>query len=216
MEREKERAKKDAPDLASSASPSTLLDKATPDGQPAPGAARRPDDPARTPADEIDSLRVDMPNTVGSESSHTSIASSATNASLHVNNAALSKNNSYSHVTPLTIIDSPSSSAGHHPTKPDTSFPPHPDKTNGVALKPDGFLDSGAAMKKPDISRRIPARDPSLPVQVIKAAHDPTIDRSSRDKKKPKYKEFGLVRKYIYSVRQGERHLHMYGFGTFG
>lgn len=226
MEREKEKAKREALEPPSS----TLLvpDKPALNGQSVPSATSRPDDPAvarsrrdtsvsdpaRTPADDIDALRADIPNTVGSESSHTSIASSATNASsMRVNNAALSKNSSYSHVTPLTTIDSPSPAAGFHPTKPDTSNPPY---TNGSALKPDVLPDCVAAVNTPNMSRRIPARDPSLRVQVIKAAHDPTADRSSRDKKKPKYKEFGLVRKHIYSVLQGERHLFVLGFDEPG
>lgn len=215
MEREKEKAKRETLESPSS----TPSDKPALNRQSVPSATSRPDDPAvarsrrdtsvsdpaRTPADDVDALRADMPNTVGSDSSHTSIASSATNASsMRVNHVAVSKNNSYSHVTPLTTIDSPSSSAGFHPTKPDTSNPPY---TNGSALKPDVPPDSVAAVNTPNISRRIPARDPSLRVQVIKAAHDPATDRSSRDKKKPKYKEFGLVRKHIYSVQQGERHL---------
>lgn len=231
MEREKERLKKDVQEPPSSIPSSTLPDKLTTNGVAHPvssavtknrlddsAAARsRRDtsvsDPARTPADDIDSLRADIPNTVGSESSHTSIASSATNASsMRAHTAAVSKNSSHSQVTPLTTIDSPSSSAGPRPPQPDTSIPQYSDKTNGSALKSDLSADNVAAVKTPNISHRIPARDPSLRVQLIKAAHDPaTIDRSSRDKKKPKYKEFGLVRKHIYSARHGERHLLIIG-----
>lgn len=225
MEREKEKLRKDASDPSASASPSTQSDRPFANGQAtyrAPGrlddhtvASSRRDistsDPARTSADDTESLRADIPNTVSSDSSHTSIASSVTNASsTRASNPAVTKS-SYSHVTPLTTIDSPSSSAGYHSTKPDTSSFSHSttSRIDGVASRPNGRSESVAAMNVTDMSRRIPARDPSLRVQVIKAAHDPTIDRSSRDKKKPKYKEFGMVRKYTNWARQGGRHLHI-------
>lgn len=213
MEREKEKAKRESLESPSSA----LAEKTTPIRQSAPSATNRPDDPAlarsrrdasvqdpaRTPADDIDSLRADIPNTVWSESSHTSIASSVTNASMQTNGAAVSKNSSYSHLTPLTTIDSPSPSIAPPSTKPDTFNPSRPDKINGSSLKTHTLSDNATAVNLPNISHRSPARDPSLRVQVIKAAHDASVDRSSRDKKKPKYKEFGLVRKYISYTRPG-------------
>lgn len=212
IEREKEKAKREAQDSPSSSAPgaSSRLD------DPAVARSRRGtsvSDPAPTPADDIDFLRADIPNTVGSDSSHTSIATSATNASsMHANSAVVSKTNSYSHVTPLTTIDSPSPSVGVHPTKPDPSHSSYSDNTRGIVMAPDAPADGVAALNIPNISHRTPARDPSQRVQVIKAAHDPSIDRSSRDKKKPKYKEYGLVRNtYIHSARPWERHLLICG-----
>lgn len=59
-------------------------------------------------------------------------------------------------------------------------------------LNPNARRENGDSSGTANTSHRIPARDPSLRVQVIRAVHDPSADRSSRDKKKPKYKEFGL------------------------
>lgn len=153
--------------------------------------------------DDVDMLRADIPNTVGSESSNASNASSRANA------AAITKNSSsYSYVTPLTTIDSPSPPVASQSAKPETPNASHPTKINGSSLNPDGCRDVQATMAKSTATtHRIPARDPSLRVQVLRAVHDPCADRYSRDKKRPKYKEFGLVRKYIYSARLGERHL---------
>lgn len=204
MEREKEKAKRELQESPSS----TLTDKPVYGRQSVPSATIPSDDhavatstrdpsisdPAQTPADDIDILRADIPNTVGSESSNTSNASS-----MRVNAAATSKNSSsYSYITPLTTIDSPSPPVGPQPTRPDTSNSSYPAKTNGSALNPAALRTNGDASATFNTSHRIPARDPSLRVQVIKAVHDPSADRSSRDKKKPKYKEFGLVRKYKY------------------
>lgn len=215
-EREKEKAKKDALESPSSAP----TDKTPPSRPSAPAAASRPDDPAlatsrrepsstsdpsRTPADDIDSFRADIPNTVGSESSHTSIASSIANSSVRTNGVAVSKNSSHSHLTPLTTIDSPSPAVAPPSTKPDPSRHAHSNNPNGHSLSLDAASDGANTS---NISHRPPARDPSLRVQVIRATFDAVIDRSSRDRKKPKYKEFGLVRKYMkYSARLGERHL---------
>lgn len=226
IEREKEKARKEALEPPSSA----LTDKTTVSRQSAPGAASRPDDPAlatsrrdpsfsdasHTPAqDDTDSFRAEIPNTVGSESSHTSIASSIANSSVRTNGVAVSKNSSHSHLTPLTTIDSPSPAVAPPSTKPDTSNHSYSNNSNGLSLKHDTSSDSATAVNTSNISYRPPARDPSLRVQVIKATFDAAIDRSSRDKKKPKYKEFGLVRKYIkYMARLGERHLLI--FGEFG
>lgn len=223
IEREKEKARKDALESPSSA----LTDKTTPSRQSAPSAAARPDDPAlatsrrdpsynsdpsHTPADDIDSFRADIPNTVGSESSHTSIASSIANSSVRTNGVAVSKNSSHSHLTPLTTIDSPSPAVAPPSTKPDTSNHSYSKASNGLSLPLDEPSDSATAVTTSNISDRPPARDPSLRVQVIKAIFDAAIDRSSRDKKKPKYKEFGLVCKHIkYSAWLGERHLLICG-----
>lgn len=215
MEREKEKAKRESQESPSSA----LADRPVFSRQSAPSATNPSDDhavatssrdpsisdPAQTPADDNDILRADIPNTVGSESSNTSNASS-----MRVNAAAASKvSSSYSYITPLTTIDSPSPPVGPHPIKPDTSSLSYPTNTNGSAVNPSAARENSDASSTSNTSHRIPARDPSLRVQVIRAVHDPSADRSSRDKKKPKYKEFGLVRKHIYkySVRLGERHL---------
>lgn len=222
IEREREKARKEALESPSSAP----TDKTPVSRQSAPGAASRPDDPAlatsrrepsfsdpaRTPADDIDSFRADIPNTVGSESSHTSIASSIANSSVRTNGVAVSKNASHSHLTPLTTIDSPSPIVAPPSTKPDSSTHLSSNHSNGHSLQPDAPSDSAAAVNLSNISDRPPARDPSLRVQVIKATFDAPVDRSSRDKKKPRYKEFGLVRKHIkYSARLGERHLPICG-----
>lgn len=225
IEREKEKARKEALESPSSA----LADKTTLSRQHPPSAADRPADPAlatsrrepsvsdpsHTPADDIDSFRVDIPNTVGSESSHTSIASSVANSSVRTNGVAVTKNASLSHLTPLTSIDSPSPTVAPPSTKPDTSTDSYLNNSNAPSLKPDASSDSATAVDPSNISYRPPARDPSLRVQVIKATFDAVVDRSSRDKKKPRYKEFGLVRKHIkYSARLGERHLLI--CGNFG
>lgn len=211
MEREKEKEK--AKNHTQEPQPSTLANTASHSGPSSTArcdnhvAAKHQQDTstslsAHTAADEVDMLRADIPNTVGSESSN------ASNASSRVNAAAITKNSSSSsYVTPLTTIDSPSPPVAPQSAKPDTSNTSSPAKTNGSALNPDGRRDVAAAMAKSNIPHRTPARDPSLRVQVLRAVHDPSTDRSSRDKKRPKYKEFGLVRKYIYSTWLGERHL---------
>ncbi|PSS02395.1 hypothetical protein BD289DRAFT_359534 [Coniella lustricola] len=210
MEREKERAKRDAHDSPSSA----LADKPAANGYSAFSSTRRPDDPsvaqsrrdassldpARTPAHDTDTLRPDLAGPVGSESSHTSLASPATHstsmrtANSHSHIAALPKHSSFSHalVTPRTTTDSPPPSAASYPTQPDSSSSSHLHKISGSALTPDDFLDNAAPVTISNISHRMPARDPSLAVLVIRAIHDPAVDRSSRDKKKPRYKVFGL------------------------
>lgn len=213
IEREKEKARKEAAEFSSR--------------QPASGAPSRQDDrtlatprrdaslsdPSHTSADDTDSVRADnIPNTVGSESSHTSIASSIANSSVRTNGVAVSKSASLSHLTPLTTTDSPSPAVASSLIKPDTAHHSCPNNSNGHPLKPDAYLDSATAVNTSNISCRPPARDPTLRVQVIKATFDAAVDRSSRDKKKPKYKEFGLVRKHIkYSAWLGERHLFIYG-----
>lgn len=208
IEREKEKARKEALESPSSA----LTDKTAPPRHSASSAAVRPDDPAlatsrrdpshnadpsHTPADDIDSFRADIPNTVGSESSHTSIASSITNSSVRTNGVAVSKNSSHSHLTPLTIIDSPSPAVAPPSNKQATSNHSYSTHANGHSLPLDEPSDTATAVNTANISDRPSARDPSLRVQVIKAIFDAAVDRSSRDKKKPKYKEFGLVRKHI-------------------
>lgn len=202
MEREKEKAKRESQESPSSA----LADRPILSRQSVPSATISSDDhavatssrdpsisdPAQTPADDNDVLRADIPNTVGSESSNTSNASS-----MRANAAAASKvSSSYSYITPLTTIDSPSPPVGPHPTKSDPSSFSYPANTNGSAVNQNALRENGDAPSTSNTSHRIPARDPSLRVQVIRAVHDPSADRSSRDKKKPKYKEFGLVRKY--------------------
>lgn len=218
---EREKAKQEAAE-----SPSSGLAERALDGHSTPSA--RPDDPAtsrsrrdtsvsapsRTSADDIDPFRGDIPNTVGSESSSASMGSSFTNGSMRPTGVAAPKSSSYSHLTPLTTIDSPSFANGTHPTKQNASNSSPYEKTNGSALKTGAFREIPAVVDKSDIIHRLPARDPSLSVHVIKATQDPSVDRSSRDKKKPRYKEFGLVRKYIiHSARQGGRHLLIFGHG---
>lgn len=219
---EREKARQEAAE-----SPSSGLAERTIDGQsnpsappddPAPSRSRRDTSvsaPSQTPADDIDPFRGDIPNTVGSESSSASMGSSFTNGSMRPNGLAAAKSSSYSHLTPLTTIDSPSFANGTHSTKQNPSNPSPYEKINGLALKTDTLRENSTAVDKSDILHRLPARDPSLSVHVIKATQDPSADRSSRDKKKPKYKEFGLVRKHIIhsSARQGERHLLIFGHG---
>ncbi|KUI57309.1 Histone-lysine N-methyltransferase, H3 lysine-4 specific [Cytospora mali] len=196
---EREKAKQEATE-----SPSSGLVEKTLDGHYTPSA--RLDDPAtsrsrrdtstsapsRTPADDIDPFRGDIPNTVGSESSSASMGSSFTNGSMRPNGVAAPKSSSYSHLTPLTTIDSPSFANGTHTTKQNASNPSPYEKTNGSAMNNGTFRENSTAVDKSDIIHRLPARDPSLSVHVIKATQDPSVDRSSRDKKKPRYKEFGL------------------------
>lgn len=199
MEREKAK-------LEATESPSTAyLDKTTNGHQtpsarqddPASSRSRRDtsvSDPSRTPADDIDNIPRDIPNTVGSETSSTSMASSMTNGSLRPNGIAAPKSSSYSHLTPLTTIDSPSTAINPHPSKPTPHNISYSDKTNGSPMNLDGACEKNPTVDKAGLVHRVPARDPSFRIQVIKSIHEPSTDRSSRDKKKPKYKEFGLVR----------------------
>jgi hypothetical protein len=200
---EREKAKQEAAESPSSG----LLDKTTNGHQtpsarqddPASSRSRRDtsvSDPSRTPADDIDNLPRDIPNTVGSETSSTSMASSMTNGSLRPNGIAAPKSSSYSHLTPLTTIDSPSTAINSHPSKPTSHNVSYPEKTNGSPMNLDGVCEKNPAVDKAGLVHRVPARDPSLRTQVIKSIHEPSTDRSSRDKKKPKYKEFGLVRSH--------------------
>jgi len=198
---EREKAKQEATESPSFG----LLDKTTNGHQtpsarqddPASSRSRRDtsvSDPSRTPADDIDNIPRDIPNTVGSETSSTSMASSMTNGSLRPNGIAAPKSSSYSHLTPLTTIDSPSTAINSHPSKPTSHNISHSEKTNRSSMNLDGACEKNPTVDKAGLVHRVPARDPSLRTQVIKSIHDPSTDRSSRDKKKPKYKEFGLVR----------------------
>lgn len=196
---EREKAKQEAAESPSSGLVEKTLDAhstpSAPPDDPATSRSRRDTStsaPSRTPADDTDPFRGDIPNTVGSETSSASMGSSFTNGSMRPNGVAAPKSSSYSHLTPLTTIDSPSFANGAHSTKQNASNPSPNEKTNGSALKTGTFRESSAAANESDITHRLPARDPSLSVHVIKATQDPSVDRSSRDKKKPRYKEFGL------------------------
>ncbi|KAL2290376.1 hypothetical protein FJTKL_15500 [Diaporthe vaccinii] len=196
---EREKAKQEATESPSSGH----LDKAinghqTPSARqddPATSRSRRDtsvSDPSRTPADDIDNIPRDIPNTVGSETSNTSMASSMTNGSLRPNGIAAPKSSSYSHLTPLTTIDSPSTAINSQPSKSTSRNISYSDKTNGSTMNLDGACEKNPTVDQAGLVYRVPARDPSLRIQVIKSIHEPSTDRSSRDKKKPKYKEFGL------------------------
>lgn len=198
---EREKAKQEATESPSSGHlDKTVNGHQTPSARqddPAISRSRRDtsvSDPSRTPADDIDNISRDIPNTVGSETSSTSMASSMTNGSLRPNGIAAPKSSSYSHLTPLTTIDSPSTAINPHPSKPTSHNISYPEKTNGSPMNLDGACERNSPVDKAGLAHRAPARDPSLRIQVIKSIHEPSIDRSSRDKKKPKYKEFGLVR----------------------
>lgn len=200
---EREKAKLEATESPSSGHlDKTINGHQTPSARqddPATSRSRRDtsvSDPSRTPADDIDNIPRDIPNTVGSETSNTSMASSMTNGSLRPNGIAAPKSSSYSHLTPLTTIDSPSTAMNSHPSKSTPRNISYSDKTNGSTMNLDGACEKEPTMDQTGLTRRVPARDPSLRIQVIKSIHEPSTDRSSRDKKKPKYKEFGLVRKH--------------------
>lgn len=209
---EREKAKQEATDSPASGH----LDK-TINGHQNPGArqddpatsrSRRDtsiSDPSRTPADDIDNIPRDIPNTVGSETSNTSMASSLTNGSLRPNGVAAPKSSSYSHLTPLTTIDSPSTAINPQPSKSNPHNVSYSDKTNGSTMNLDGACEKHPSVDhQAGLVHRVPARDPSLRTQVIKSIHESSIDRSSRDKKKPKYKEFGLVRTHhIFDLAKG-------------
>ncbi|CAN8095947.1 unnamed protein product [Discula destructiva] len=216
MEREKEKARRESQDqeLPPSTSSSSLTDASALNAQAVPSATARPDDHAvakslrdistsdlsQSAPEDVDMLRADIPNTVGSETSNTSNASSVrTNAAAAATTTTTRNSSSHSYVTPLTTIDSPSPPVALHPTKPDTSHTSYSAMTNGSALNPDARREAGAAAAAAaaavdtfNPSHRTPARDPSMRVLLMRAVHDPSTDRSSRDKKKPKYKEFGM------------------------
>ena len=141
------------------------------------------------PADDAESLAGDMLNTLGSESSHGSTSSSLFSTSTQ--NAIAAMRNSNHYLTPLTTIDSPSSSI---PTaalsKAQSTTPQHPDG-------PAGFGNEISAALAGSIER-VPARDPNHSTKCVQCVYDPLQDHkipsAERKKAKPIYKEFGLVR----------------------
>jgi len=169
-------------------------------------------------ADDNESVQGDTLNTVGSASSHTSTASSVFSSSARqdgLNGLQASKtSSSQSHLTPLTTVESPSSSISPNPAKQSTLTPRSTaDHVNGSASQPASAAHISSSFGASSTIERVSARDHTRAVKGIKCAYDPLLDRtiSSAEKKKAKpiYKEFGAVCTHIiiHSTRQGERHL---------
>ncbi|KAK3359239.1 SET1-like protein [Lasiosphaeria hispida] len=142
------------------------------------------------PPDDIESLTGDTLTTVGSASSRASTASSVFSATNQQNTMAAMRN-STTYLTPLTTIDSPTSShiSAALPAKAHSTTPHTADAPNGL------INDTLAAL--PSGTERVPARDPNRSIKCIKCIYDPLVDTkiSSAERRKaaPKFKEFGLA-----------------------
>lgn len=135
-------------------------------------------------SDDTESL-VETLNTVGSASSHASSSSS-------LYSAVAVMRNSNNYLTPLTTLDSPSSTLTAAPLKAQSTTPKYNDEPNGI------FDDNNGTLAQP--VDRIPARDPGRSIKCVKITYEPPLDQKnlSTDRKKPKLvqKEFGLVCAY--------------------
>ncbi|KAI1490322.1 hypothetical protein F5X96DRAFT_552830 [Biscogniauxia mediterranea] len=147
-------------------------------------------DAARPATDDADFAQGDILNGVGSASSHGSTTSSVfstTNLPPTLNNSHAPNNNS----TPDTVAGSPTYPPSMQPSKQFASSPSHAGKAEITSSTTAAELLSNL----PGVAERLPARDPSRPVQGIKCIHDPSTDKnlSSSERKilKPKYKSFG-------------------------
>lgn len=140
----------------------------------------------------------DIPNTVGSSSSH-STASSVFSSSARQAATAASTRLPTSSVTPISSKDSPSYSSASASAKPDMATSLTTDRIAGQPSHNSSTPDHNGSISNglPAIER-IPARDPMPSVKGIKCTYDPLLDRVhnknvSRNAK-PTYMEFGLVR----------------------
>lgn len=156
-------------------------------------------------SDDTESF-VETVNTVGSASSHASSSSSLYGGATH-HNAVAAMRNSNNYLTPLTTLDSPSSSLTvAAPPKAQSITPKYNDEPNGIYDE-----NNGALAQNID---RIPARDPGRSIKCVKSTYDPPLDQKNlnTDRKKPKLvqKEFGLVRAYIIiPIHRGEEGRHL-------
>ncbi|KAK5654827.1 hypothetical protein OQA88_6863 [Cercophora sp. LCS_1] len=139
-------------------------------------------------SDDTESL-VDTLNTVGSASSHASTSSSLFSTATQ-QNAVAAMRNSNNHLTPLTTIDSPSSSLTvAAPPKAQSTTPKYYDESTDI-------FDENHSVSAQNVDR-IPARDPGRSIKCIKFIYEPPLDQKNlnTDRRKPKLvqKEFGLA-----------------------
>ncbi|KAK4177626.1 putative histone-lysine N-methyltransferase, H3 lysine-4 specific [Triangularia setosa] len=103
---------------------------------------------------------------------------------------------SSSQLTPPASNDSPSSHLSSAAQQQSTT----PRNTNGynnhIPIQNESLHDDTSSVL-PSVPERMPARDPSRPIQCVVCTYDPLMDKKlssgERMKTKPKYKEFGLV-----------------------
>ncbi|CAI6100454.1 unnamed protein product [Clonostachys chloroleuca] len=146
--------------------------------------------------DENESLPGDIPSTVDSTSSHTSLASTVFSAR-HTATAASSRFPTAS-ATPLASEGSSPLSLTIAPTK--QEMPSSGSSSDHVgrptSQTPRAIGHNGAVSDYTPITERIPARDPMPSIKGIKCTYDPTLDRlrnkGTNKGSKPIYKEFGL------------------------
>lgn len=163
-----------------------------------------------TPAhiDDNESVQGDLLNGVGSASSHASTVSSV--FSLPAQNSIAPTSaapQSQSNLTPLTNTDS---SPPDHPASPRvakllaSSLPSSESKTNPEASHNSTNINGTSSTESGPQAMRVIMRDPERGVKGKKCVYDPALDKnitsSERKKKKPIYKEFGLVRNTCISV----------------
>ncbi|MBE3044620.1 hypothetical protein IMZ48_19060, partial [Candidatus Bathyarchaeota archaeon] len=156
-------------------------------------------DASQPQTDDNESPRGDTPNGTRSASSHASAVSSVfSNSARH---AAPAAQPSAPVTTPLTSLDSPL-----HPGAMSASKPPRPTSTNPNSHD----ATSRATSQAPDLTPlprtqdtwappdRIPARDSTRQVKVLRCTYDPLLDRSldkhAKKDAKTIFKEFGSVR----------------------
>lgn len=165
---------------------------------------------AHPPTDDADSVSGETPFPGGSASSHGSSNSSVFSAPTRPSASAAVRLSS-SQLSPPTTIGSPSSCLSiTAPIKAPSTTPRPADATDKSAAIPNGSVPDTTA-PLPGVAERVPARDPSRPIQCIKCIYDPVLDTSlsssERRKAKPLYKEYGLVCEPNTLTLRGERHL---------
>jgi histone-lysine N-methyltransferase SETD1 len=161
-------------------------------------------DAVHSHTDDHDTPLGDIPNTVGSASSHTSSASSVFSNSQRQTAAATSSHIS-ARTTPLPHRDSSSYSPNPSSAKPD--MPPLDAADHGSGrthIVAPTQTHNGVDTHGIQHVDRPSARDPFPSVKGLKCTYDPILDRA-RNKgagkgSKPSYKEFGLVRIHLYSL----------------
>jgi [histone H3]-lysine4 N-trimethyltransferase SETD1 len=158
-------------------------------------------DASQPQTDGNDSPPGDSSNPVGSVSSHTSTGSSSVlSSSVRQSATTGSSRISTTSVTPLTSMESPTYMSNSTPGKPNVSTSQASDWSERIAPPntTDTHMLDAPSSTLPYIER-VPARDPTRSVQGIKCIYDPFLDRalpkSEKKDAKPRYKEFGWVRK---------------------
>lgn len=174
-------------------------------------------DAAHPATDETESILGDTPNAAGSASSRTSASSSSVSSAPTRPSVPAAMKSSTNQLTPPTTVDSPSSYlSAAAPAKTQSTTPHRVDGLHGSLPMPNGSAhDAPAAVSS--VAERVPARDPSRPIQCIRCIYDPLLDTSlsssEKRKTKPIYKEFGLVCTPETLTLRGERHLDRESFG---